>query len=392
MRGPGPATGCFALESALDDLSYKLNIDPVELRLINHAEVDPMSKLPWTSKFLKECYALGREKIGWENRPKQPGTLKEDGMFVGYGMGVGVFWAGRGQASVRGILKNDGSLLLQCAVSDMGPGTTTAMVKIGSTVMQLPMQNVRFELGDTELPPGPTQGGSGSASAVGAAITLVCDTLKQNLKELAIEYLPVFKNRKPEELLYENGYIFLTADKKIQGSITDILKQADKPQIAVVKDSVRAVAESQKYAMHSFSVHFVKLHVHPVTGVAKIKQMVCVADAGKIITEKPARSQMVGGAVGGIGMALTEAAMIDHRYGRHITANLADYHVPVHADVPPIDVLFVNKPDPIINPMGSKGIGEIAIIGVAPAITNAIYNATGKRMMKLPVTPDMLVS
>ena len=390
-RGPGPATGCFALECALDELAYKLNIDPIELRLINYTDINPVTKLPWTSKFLKECYALGKEKIGWNNRPSVPAALKENGMLVGYGMAGGVFGAGRGQASVKGILKNDGTLVLQSAVSDMGPGTSTAMVRIAAGLMGLPLNNVRFELGDTEFPTGPTQGGSGSTSAIGAAIHAVCDEMKKNLKELAIATVSAFKDLKPGAVEYANGELYAKDDKLKKISFIDLLQQAGKPLIEIIKDAARATAETQKYAMNSFSVHFIKLHVNPVTGVIQIKHIVSTADAGKIISYNPARSQMVGGAVGGVGMALMESTLIDPRYGRYINNNFADYHVPVHADIPEIDVLFADKPDLIINPMGSKGIGEIAIVGVAPAIANAVYNATGKRIRELPITPDKLL-
>jgi xanthine dehydrogenase YagR molybdenum-binding subunit len=391
MRGPGPATGCFTLESALDELSYKLNIDPIELRIINDAMLHPVNKLPWSTKFLKECYALGKEKIGWGNRPIIAGSKTEDGMLVGYGMAVGVFGAGRGQATAKGILKADGKLLLQSAVSDMGPGTSTAMVNIGAEAMGLPQNKVKFDLGDSDLPSGPTQGGSGTTSAIGTAIMAVCTALIQTLKELAIANIAAFANLKPEALKYENGIISVAEDASKNISYSDLLTQANKPEIEIIKDAGKPNAEAEKYARNSFSVHFVKLHVHPTTGVIKLKQIVSVADAGKIISESTARSQMVGGAVGGIGMALTEEVFIDNRYGRYTNSNFADYHVPVHADTPPIDVLFVNKPDNIISPTGAKGVGEIALVGVAPAIANAVYNATGKRVRDLPITPDKLL-
>lgn len=390
MRGPGPATGCFGLECALDELSYKLNIDPIQLRIINDTTVNPQSKLPWTTKYLKECYALGREKIGWDKRPAVPGTVKEDGMLVGYGMAVGWFWAGRGAATVKAILKTDGNLVLQCAVSDMGPGTSTGMVTIGKEQMGLEASQVRFELGDTDFPNGPTQGGSGSLTAIGSAVMLVCDELKKQLKEMVIANVSSFNGLKPEEIVYESGVLFSIKDKSVAIRFTDLLKQAGKNDLQVTKSS-GGFDQRSKYEAHSFSVHFVKLHVHPVTGVIRLKHMVCTADAGKIISEKTARSQMVGGAVGGIGMAMTEETLLDPRFGRYINANFVDYHVPVHADAPPMDVLFVNKPDTIISPTGAKGLGEIALVGVAPAILNAVYNATGKRIRKLPVTPDSLV-
>ena len=391
MRGPGPATGCLALECAMDELAYKLNIDPVELRLINYTDVNPVSKLPWTTKFLKECYALGKEKIGWQNRPTTPRSLKENGMLVGYGMATGVFGAGRGQANVKGILKDDGTLLLQTAVSDMGPGTATAMTNFASQQMGIALNKVQFELGDTDFPPGPTQGGSGTTSAIGSAISAVCTEIKNSLKELAISNIDAYKNLKPDELDYENGYVFLKINKSSRIDFTILLKQNSKPLIEVVKDAGKMTAEAQKHAMNSFSAHFIKVHVNPTTGVVQIKHIVSAGDAGKIISYTLSRSQMIGGAVGGVGMALTEEAMIDNRYGRYINANLADYHVPVHADIPHIDVVFADQPDYLISPTGAKGIGEIALVGVAPAIANAIYNATGKRVRELPITPDKLL-
>lgn len=391
MRGPGPATGCFGLESALDELSYLLKMDPVELRIINDTTVNPQSGLGWTSKYLKECYALGKEKIGWQQRPAVPGTLKEDGMQVGYGMAVGWFWAGRGSATVRAILKQDGKLVLQSAVSDMGPGTSSGMVTIGKEQMGLDASDVKFELGDTDFPNGPTQGGSGSLTAIGTAVMGACDELKKKLKELAIAQAPGFGELKPEDISYEQGNLFVTADRSRIIHFTALLKLAGKTDLQLTRSS-GGFDQRSKYDAHSFSVHFVKLHVHPVTGVIRLKHMVAVADAGKIISEKTARSQMVGGAVGGIGMAMTEETLVDARYGRYINANFVDYHVPVHADAPPVDVLFVNKPDYIISPTGAKGLGEIALVGVAPAIINAVFNATGKRVRELPVTPDKLIS
>jgi xanthine dehydrogenase YagR molybdenum-binding subunit len=390
MRGPGPATGCFALESALDELSYQLKMDPIELRSINDAAVNPVSKLPWTSRYLKECYALGKEKIGWQRRPAVPGTLKEDGMLVGYGMAVGVFWAGRGAATVNAILKQAGNLVLQCAVSDMGPGTSTAMVAIGKEQMGLETNKVRFELGNTDFPNGPTQGGSGSATAVGTAVMAVCDELKLTLKKLAIEKLAAFQSLTVEDIQYESGKLVSSKDKTVSVHFTELLRQADKTELTAIKSS-GGFSQRDKYEARSFAAHFVKLHVNPVTGVIQLKHIVSAADAGKIISEKAARSQMVGGAVGGIGMAMTEETLLDHRFGRYINSNFVDYHVPVHADAPPMDILFVNQPDYIISPTGAKGIGEIALVGVAPAILNAVYNATGKRVRRLPVTADNLV-
>ncbi|MBL7744820.1 MAG: xanthine dehydrogenase family protein molybdopterin-binding subunit [Chitinophagaceae bacterium] len=390
MRGPGEATGAFALECALDELAYKLNIDPVELRLKNYAEVHPVNKLPWSSKFLKECYEAGKQKIGWDKRPSAPGSLKENGMLTGYGMGGGVFGAYRGNAAVRAILNQEGMLTLQSAVSDMGPGTATTMVKIAAESMQMPSGKIKFQLGDTEYPPGPTQGGSATTSTLGSAVSIVCDAVKQSLKEMAIGTADLFKDHTAGDLDIKNEIIFSKKDNSLKIPVTALLQKAGKPEIEIIKESGPSPAVMQKYAMNSFSAHFVKVHVDPSSGKVQIKQIVATGDGGAIINEKTARSQMIGGAVGGIGMALTEEVLIDHNTGKYINDNLGTYHVPRHSDVPYIDTWFPNKPDPVINPMGSKGVGEIALVGFASAVANAVFNATGKRIRKLPITQDKL--
>ena len=391
MRGPGEATGCFALESAIDELSYKLNLDPIELRLRNYAETDPERNLPWSSKYLKECYQMGAEKIGWSERNRVVGSMQEDGMLVGYGMSTGVFGAYRWNASARAVLHADGTLIVQSAVSDMGPGTATSMVNIAADAFGLPHEKIKFELGKSSFAPGPTQGGSGTTATLGSAVHDVCVELKKQLQQLATSATnSPFKSSKPEELVFENGGIILASDKSVKMSYGDILKQNNRNELEATKES-NAGDEQKKYSMYSFSVHFTKLHVHPTTGVVRIKKVVTAGDAGKIVSEKTARSQMIGGAVGGIGMALTEEAVIDPRFGRYVNNNFADYHVPVNADVPEIESFFINKPDPYINPMGAKGMGEIALIGYAASVANAVYHATGKRIRELPITLDKII-
>lgn len=389
MRGPGEATGSFALESAMDELAYALDLDPIEFRLRNYAETDPERNRPFSSKFLKECYQMGAERIGWWQRNRKPRSMQEDGWLVGYGMSSGVFGAFRGNASVLARLLADGSLVVQSAVADSGPGTATTMVKIASDVMSLPVAKVTFQLGDSSLPPGPTQGGSATTSSVGSAVHEACTALKMKIAEQATKEGGYFAGAKKEDLVFKDGYISLPDNTK-RLSYTDFLKQANLPSVEVTHDS-RPGAQNQQYSMYSFSVHFSKVHVHPATGVVKVKRAVTVADAGKIVSQKTAASQMIGGVVGGIGMALTEEAVVDHRYGRIVNNNFADYHVPVHADCPHVEALFVDKPDPIINPMGSKGMGEIALIGYAASVANAVYHATGKRIRELPITPDKVI-
>jgi xanthine dehydrogenase YagR molybdenum-binding subunit len=368
MRGPGEATGSFALESALDELSYALNMDPIELRLKNYADIDQEKNLPWSSKYLKECYQKGADSIGWANRKAKPGTNNDGEWLVGYGIGCGAFGAYRSRSLAKIKLMPNGTVNIQSATSDIGPGTGTSMVLIAADILKISAEKIVFELGDSSFPVAPTQGGSATVSSVGSAVHDACVALKQKLNTLA---------GKPENSTDNNDY-------------SKVLSHNNLPFLEITQEST-ANEEAKKYSMYSFSAHFAKVYVHPLTGVVKIKNVVAVVDAGKIVSYKTARSQMIGGAVGGIGMAMTEEAVFDDRFGRYVNGNFADYHVPVNADIPQIEAIFINKPDPIINPIGTKGIGEISLIGVAAAVANAVYNATGKRIRELPITPDKLI-
>ncbi|MDB5246848.1 MAG: aldehyde oxidase and xanthine dehydrogenase molybdopterin binding protein [Segetibacter sp.] len=390
MRGPGEATGAYALECAMDELSYALNIDPIELRIKNYADVDPVRNLPWSSKYLKECYQKGAEAIGWDKRNPRPNAMHEGEWQLGFGMGAGNFSANRGRASVKAILLANGSLVLQSAVSDSGPGTATSMTGIASEAFGLSPDKIAFELGDSSLPPGPTQGGSTTTSTLGSAVHDVCVALQQKMAELVTAPGSVLKDAKLENLHFAKGFITLKTDASKRVAYADVLKQTGLSELEVTKDS-QAGDERNKYSIYSFAVHFVQVQVHRATGIVRIKKVVTVADAGKIINEKTAASQLMGGVVSGIGMALMEDGELDHRFGRFVNNNLADYHVPVSADAPHIEALFIDKPDPFINPMGSKGLGEIANVGFAAAVANAVYHATGKRIRALPITPDKLL-
>jgi xanthine dehydrogenase YagR molybdenum-binding subunit len=393
MRGPGEATGSFALESAMDELAYELKIDPLEFRRLNHSDTDPEKKLPWSSKFVKECYELGADKIGWKNRKIQPKAQQEGDWLIGYGMGTGAFGAFRSAATIKARLEPDGRLTLQCSVNDMGPGTATMMSAVASDSMGLPVSKIKIEMGSTLLPPGPTQGGSTVTSTVGAAVHETCTALKEQIAALAGKEGSPFHTTqvhevKPDDLQFSETGVSLKSRPSIRLSYSDLLKQNNLAALELTKESK---GEDKPYSMYSFSVHFVKLRVHQPTGRIKIDHVVSCADAGTIVSRKTAESQMIGGAVGGIGMALMEDMVFDHRFGRPVNNNLADYHVPVNADIPAVDVLFVNKKDPYTNPMGSKGLGEIALVGVAPAVANAVFNATGKRVRSLPITLDKLL-
>ncbi|MHA4844153.1 xanthine dehydrogenase family protein molybdopterin-binding subunit [Flavitalea antarctica] len=393
MRGPGEATGSFALESAMDELAFVLNLDPIEFRIRNHSDNDPERNLPWSSKHVKECYQMGAEKIGWANRKFQPKSLQDGDWLTGYGMGTGAFGAFRGSATIKARLNPDGRLLLQCSVNDMGPGTATMMTTVASNELGLPPGKIKVEMGSTNLPPGPMQGGSTVTATVGAAVQETCIELKKQIAVLASKEGSPFHTTtvhevKPEDLQFSETGISLKTNNAIRLSYSDLFKQNNVLNVELTKESK---GQQQPYSMYSFSVHFVKLSVHMPTGRIRIDHVVSCADAGAIVSPKTAASQMMGGAVGGIGMALMEDLVFDHRSGRAINNNLADYHVPVNADIPPVDVLFVNKKDPYTNPMGTKGLGEIALVGVAPAIANAVFNATGIRVRSLPITLDKLL-
>jgi len=366
MRGPGEATGAFALESAMDELADKLDIDPIEVRLRNYAETDPETGKPWSTKYLKEAYEMGADKIGWKNRKNKPRSVQEDGWLIGYGIGSGVFGAGRGRATVEAVYQADGTLHIKTSVTDIGVGTGTALAQVAADVFQIPAQNIKIELGDSSLPPSPTQGGSMITSTVGSAVHEACLSLKEKFQKL----MGNGGSDKPD-------YTKVLADNKLQQLDTVVTSQGS--------------PDMRNYAMYAFSVHFVQVKVHPATGVVRVNQVVSVADAGHIVSPKTARSQIIGGAIGGIGMALMEEGVVDHRFGRYVNNNFADYHVPVSADIPQVEALFVNKPDYKVNPIGAKGMGEIALIGMSAAVANAVFNATGKRIRELPITPDKLI-
>ena len=390
MRGPGEATGSFALECAMDELSYKLNIDPVELRLINYAAEDPDKKMAWSSNYLKECYRLGAEKIGWNKRKAEAGTVQDGEWKVGYGVATGTFGAFRSAATVKATYKADGSLLLQSAIADIGPGTATAMTAIAAENLGIPPEKIVFQLGNSTFPKAPMQGGSNSLATVGSATVAVCTNLKVELAKLAAQQKSGWNNAVPDHVKISGADLVNSDETSAKVSIASLFSQSGQSEM-VISGSAAQGDEKNKYSFYSYSVHFIEAHVHELTGVVRIKNAVSVVDCGTVVSPKTARSQLMGGIVGGIGMALMEEAVIDDRTGRTVNASFGDYHVPVNADIPQMEMLFVNERDEHLNPMGSKGLGEVVIIGVAPAVANAVYNATGIRVRHLPITPDKLI-
>ncbi len=391
MRGPGDCTGDFAIESAIDELSYKLNIDPVALRMKNLAlDKHPDNGMPWSTNYINECIEKGAQMIGWKDRKTAHSQTIDGDWSVGYGMAVGAWNAGRGTASTGIQMQKDGSITVQTAMTDIGTGTGVSMQNIAHEQTSIAKSKIKIELGNSNLPPAPSQGGSNGLSSIGGAVVAAVAALKLKLAEYASAQNEAYKDAAPADILLSDSGISLKTPNE-QFISYAALWEKNNLDILEVEASSGPGAERQKYSFCSSAAHFCKLRVNRKTGKVKLERMVTVADGGKIISEKAAANQMSGAAVGGIGMALMEEQQTDERLGTLVGNDFAGYHFPVNADAPIIEVAFVNKPDPNINPQGSKGLGEVGIIGTAAAIANAIYNATGKRLRDLPITPDKVL-
>ena len=361
MRAPGEASGVFALESAMDELAVALNIDPVELRLRNEPERDEFEKLPFSSRSTRECYRAAAERFGWSRRNPEPRSMRDGRSLIGWGMATATYPMNYAPASAAARLLPDGTAEVTSAASDMGPGTWTSMTQVAAETLGLPIERVRFILGDTRLPRAPVHGGSMTMASVGSAVQAAC-------------------RRAREDALARGG----------ANDLTDAMRRLGQPVEASA--DVQPGDASQRYSMHAFGTVFVEVAVDPDLGETRVRRIVGAYGAGRIVNPKTTRSQCIGGMIGGIGMALMEHSVVDARNGRVPNANFAEYAVPVHADAPPLmAVIFVEEHDPHVNPLGVKGVGEIALVGVAPAITSAIFHATGKRIRELPVTPDKLL-
>ena len=361
MRAPGESSGVFALECAMDELAVALDMDPVLLRLRNEPERDEFKKLPFSSRSTRECYRLAAERFGWSRRNPKPRSMRDGRWLIGWGMASATYPMNYAPASAKARLLPDGSAEVMSAASDMGPGTWTSMTQVAAETLGLPIERVKFMLGDTRLPRAPVHGGSMTMASVGSAVQAACRKAR-------------------EDALARGG----------GNDVTDAMRRIGEPVEATA--DVKPGEESQRFSMHAFGAVFVEVAVDPDLGETRVRRIVGAYGAGRIVNPKTARSQSIGGMMGGIGMALMEHSVVDARNGRVTNANLAEYPLPVHADCPPImDVIFVDEHDPHVNPLGVKGVGEIALVGVAPAIANAVFLATGKRVRELPITPDKLL-
>ncbi|MBV8032135.1 MAG: xanthine dehydrogenase family protein molybdopterin-binding subunit, partial [Betaproteobacteria bacterium] len=353
QRAPGESTGTFALESAMDELAYELGIDPLELRLRNYADAEPSTGKPWSSKKLRECYAHAAERFGWSRRPMAPRSLRDGRWLVGWGMATATYPAHQRPASASAKILPDGSAIVRSGTQDIGTGTYTVMTQIAAEALAMPVERVRFELGDTLMPPAGVSGGSTTVASVAPAVHAACVAAREK-KNAAVA----------------------------AGRSNEVVE---------AHASTEESEEAKKFATRSFGAVFVEARVDEDLGTIRVPRIVAAYSVGRAMNAKLARSQLMGGIVWGISMALMEESLLDHRTGRIVNANLAEYHVPVNADVGEIDVSLCEEDDRRFNPLGGRGIGEIGITGVPAAIANAVFHATGRRIRDLPIQLDNLL-
>jgi xanthine dehydrogenase YagR molybdenum-binding subunit len=393
MRGPGTTTGLFALESAMDELAVALNMDPLELRLKNYAEQDQQSNLPWSSKHLRECYEQGAQRFGWSKRNPKIGSMRNGDKILGWGMGTATWPGSRSHADVRVRLLIDGTARVSCACQDIGTGTYTIFAQIVSDQTGIPIDKIDVVLGDSDLPPGPTSGGSAATATVLPAIAKAAKQARDILLTVATkaEKLP-FQNADVTTLKISDGRIY--AQDKSPNSGVPFQEILALRRLSSVDATARTEPpeEAEKYSIHSFGAHFCEIEVDPGIARLRVTRWVTVMDGGRIINAKTGRSQILGGVVMGIGMGLFEETVYDTRNAHPVNNSYADYLVPTNEDIPDIDVILLDYPDPVINEYGARGIGEIGLTGVASALTSATYHATGVRVRKLPIRIEDLLS
>lgn len=392
MRAPGETTGSFALESAMDELAWKLRMDPVALRLKNYAEVDPQENKPFSSKALRQCYEIGAEKIGWSRRTPTPRSMRSGQTLIGLGMGTATYPANRGPAAAIARILPDGTAMVASGTQDLGTGTYTVMTQVSADALGFPPEKIHFALGDSTLPQAPGSGGSQSAASVSPAVHDACTQVRNQLISLALaDNASPVHGLQPSDVTVENGWVVSRPNPSLRDPAAAILARAGgKPIDAVV--SVKPGQERSEYSLHSFGAVFAEVHVDAELGTIRVPRIVGVYDIGRVLNLKTARSQMMGGMVWGIGAAFEEDTLLDSRYGRFVNMNLAEYHVPVNADIGSLDVTFLDEPDPHINSLGVRGIGEIGLTGVVAALANAVYHATGVRVRDLPITLDKVMA
>ena len=390
QRAPGEATGTFALESAIDELAYRLKIDPLELRRRNEPPIDQDKQLPWSSRKVLECYEQGAKAFEWSARNPAPRSMTAGRMQVGLGMASATYPANRSAAAASARLTTDGILVVRSGTQELGTGMYTIMTQLAAQTMGFPLDRVRFELGDSLFPQAPVSGGSQSTASVAPAVQSAVAELRRKLVTLAVgdQASPAF-GAPEDQVVIEDGAIGRRGEQRREPAVATLARTGN--QSVEAEGAAKPGDEKKQYSMHSFGAVFAEVQVDPELGIIRVPRVVARYDVGRLLNAKTGRSQLLGGIVMGIGMALMEESVLDERYGRIVNANLAEYHVPTNADVGMIDVGVVDDADPYIDALGARGIGEIGITGVAAAIANAVYHATGVRVRDLPITLDKLL-
>jgi xanthine dehydrogenase YagR molybdenum-binding subunit len=397
MRAPGAATGVTLFEIAVDELAYEAGVDPLEFRLANDSDIDAMNEKPFTSKELRQAYRKGAEAFGWDKRSAAPRSMKDGRELVGWGVACGIWDAQFSKTSASAKLSANGHLEVASAASDIGTGTYTVMTQLAAETLGLSPDQISARLGDSSLPTAPVEGGSWMAVSVGYAVQLACQAVGEKLLKAArkVDGDPLGKAGK-DDVEFVGGAIRLREDPATSVTFVEAMRAAGLTSIEAEETAnegpfgLSGIIGQQRKSRHTHSAIFAEVKVDEELGVIRVTRIVDAVAAGRIINPKTARSQIVGGVVMGIGMALHEETFMDNRLGRFMNHNYAEYHVPVNADVHDIDVIFVDEDEPDL-PLGIKGVGEIGIVGTAAAIANAIYHATGKRVRSLPITIDKLL-
>ena len=391
MRAPGGATGIHPMECTIDELAYKAGIDPVDFRLINFTNVDETTGKPYSSKELKACFKQAADKFGWEKRNPQPRSTRRGNKLVGWGMAAGMWEAMQVPTRAEAILSADGKLTVRSATADFGTGTYTVMAQIAADCMGMDINDVTFELGDSNMPFAPISGGSFTAASCGTAVQAACLGLKKKILKKAQKLVPAFDDTKLEGVEFANSSIHLKNNDGMPLSYRTIVAATKGKEIKSKNMGWPHALKQRKYSRAAHSAVFAEVEVDEDFGIVKVTRLVSAIAAGKILNPKTARSQILGGMVWGISKALREESVMDHRFGKFMNANLSEYHTPVNADINELDVIFVEEEDYIVNDLGIKGLGEIGLVAVPPAIANAVFHATGKRVYDLPILMDKVM-
>jgi xanthine dehydrogenase YagR molybdenum-binding subunit len=391
MRGPGVASGTFALECAMDDLAHRLGMDPIELRLRNEPERDQAKELPFSTRRLTECFRQGANAFGWSRRNATPRANRDGNQLIGIGTAAAGFTTLRNGCTVLARINADGTADVATGTSDMGPGTYTAMTQVAADALGLPISRVRFALGDSQFPEAPLHAGSRTTASVGAAVAHVGTMLRdRSVRTAVVDPRSPLSGLRPQDVAVADGRMFHTAEPPRGEFYQDLLRRRGTERLELQQNWSPDNAD-ERFSMNAYGAVFAEVAVDELLGTVRIRRVYGSYDAGRIINPKLAHSQAIGGMVGGIGMALLEDAHLDHRDGRVVNANMSDYLVPVNADVPALDANFLPGEDTIAGPLGVKGLGELVIVGVPAAIANAVFNATGRRITDLPITLEKLL-